>query len=243
MRFTLVTSVLPLAVSVGAIQVTEPKKNVEVDPSNSFDVKWTSVQGDASSFDLHLVNNAVYPPVDKTIASDVDTSDGSYTVDGIDGLADGPGYQINLLSNDPQNTGILAQSQQWNVTVSDSDDDSSSSSSSSATSTSTSTSSTSTSSTSTTTGTSTTPEATSTETESSSTSSSSDSSSSPSSTTLTTTSTTSASSTESSSAASPSTSPSDASVSDTPDVDAAGAIGVPVGVVAGLLGGALLFNL
>ncbi|KAL4794309.1 Ser-Thr-rich glycosyl-phosphatidyl-inositol-anchored membrane family-domain-containing protein [Aspergillus venezuelensis] len=234
MRFTLVSSVLPLAVSVGAIQVTEPKKNVEIDPSNGFDVKWDSVQGDVSSFDLHLVNNAVYPPVDKTIASDIDTSDGSYTVDGIDDLAAGPGYQINLLSNDPQNTGILAQSQQWNVTASDSDDDSTSSSSS-ATSTSTSTSSTST-----TTGTSTTPEATSTETDSSS---SSTSSSSPSSTTLTTTSTTSASSTESSSAASPSTSPSDASVSDTPDVDAAGAIGVPVGVVAGLLGGALLFNL
>ncbi|KAL4946949.1 Ser-Thr-rich glycosyl-phosphatidyl-inositol-anchored membrane family-domain-containing protein [Aspergillus filifer] len=200
MRFTLVSSVLPLAVSVGAISVTEPKKNVEINPSNSFDVKWTSVQGDATSFDLHLVNNAVYPPVDKTIASDIDTSDGSYTVDGIDGLADGPGYQINLLSNDAQNTGILAQSQQFNVTGSDSSDDSTSSSTS----------------------------ATSTSTSTSSTSSST---------------TTTASSTESSSAASPSTSPSDASVSDTPDVDAAGAMGVPVGIVAGLLGGALLFNL
>ncbi|KAL4938962.1 Ser-Thr-rich glycosyl-phosphatidyl-inositol-anchored membrane family-domain-containing protein [Aspergillus oleicola] len=204
MRFTLVSSVLPLAVSVGAISVTEPKKNSEIDPSESFTVKWDSVQNDATSFDLHLVNNAVYPPVDKTIASDVDTSDGSYTVDGISGLEDGSGYQINLLSNDPQNTGILAQSQQFNVTVSDSDDDSTSSSSASSTATSTSTSTSSTSSSST---------------------------------------TTTASATESSSAASPSTSPSDASVSDTPDVDAAGAMGVPVGVVAGLLGGALLFNL
>ncbi|KAL2871449.1 GPI anchored serine-threonine rich family protein [Aspergillus lucknowensis] len=207
MRFTLVSSVLPLAVSVGAISVTEPKKNVDIDPSESFDVKWDSVQGDASSFDLHLVNNAVYPPIDKTIAHDVDTSDGSYTVDGIKGLADGPGYQISLLSNDPQNTGILAQSQQFNVTVSGSDSEASTPSSSAATST---------------------------------TSTSSTSTSSPS---TTTTSTTSASSTESSSAASPSSSPSDTSVSDTADGDAAGALGVPVGAVAGLLGGALLFNL
>jgi hypothetical protein len=44
---------------------------------------------DPTSFDLYLVNNAVYPPVDKKIATDVDTSDGSYTVDSISGLADG----------------------------------------------------------------------------------------------------------------------------------------------------------
>jgi hypothetical protein len=44
---------------------------------------------DPSSFDIYLVNNAVYPNVDKKIASDVDASDGSYTVDGLSGLTDG----------------------------------------------------------------------------------------------------------------------------------------------------------
>ncbi|KAL2856794.1 Ser-Thr-rich glycosyl-phosphatidyl-inositol-anchored membrane family-domain-containing protein [Aspergillus pseudodeflectus] len=142
MRSTIVSSALLLAVTAGALQVTEPKKNVEIDPSSSFTVKWDSVSTDPSSFDLYLVNNAVYPPVDKKIATDVDTSDGSYTVDSISGLADGPGYQINLFSNEEHNTGILAQSQQFNVTGSDVS--SSSSSSATPTTTSTSTSSTST---------------------------------------------------------------------------------------------------
>ncbi|KAL4924083.1 GPI anchored serine-threonine rich family protein [Aspergillus undulatus] len=138
MRFTLVSAVVPLAATVAAIQVTEPKKGAEIDPSDSFTVKWDSVSTDVSSFDLYLVNNAVYPPVDKKIASDVETSDGSYTVDGISGLEDGHGYQVNLFSNEEHNTGILAQSEQFNVTVSDS-----TSSTSSTTSTHTSTTSTS----------------------------------------------------------------------------------------------------
>ncbi|KAL3440374.1 Ser-Thr-rich glycosyl-phosphatidyl-inositol-anchored membrane family-domain-containing protein [Aspergillus insuetus] len=228
MRSTIVSSALLLAVTAGALKVTEPKKNVEIDPSSSFTVKWDSVNTDPTSFDLYLVNNAVYPPVDKKIATDVDTSDGSYTVDSISGLADGPGYQINLFSNEEHNTGILAQSQQFNVTGSD--DSSSSSSSATPTTTSTSTSSTST-------GTSTT---TSTETDS-------ESSSSTASTSLTTgaSTTTSASSSESSSAAASTTSgAADANASDVFDGEnGAGAMSAPLVVAAGVIGGALLFNL
>ncbi|KAL3496145.1 Ser-Thr-rich glycosyl-phosphatidyl-inositol-anchored membrane family-domain-containing protein [Aspergillus germanicus] len=229
MRSTIVSSALLLAVTAGALKVTEPKKNVEIDPSSSFTVKWDSVNTDPTSFDLYLVNNAVYPPVDKKIATDVDTSDGSYTVDSISGLADGPGYQINLFSNEEHNTGILAQSQQFNVTGSD--DSSSSSSSATPTTTSTSTSSTST-------GTSTT--TTSTETDS-------ESSSSTASTSLTTgaSTTTSASSSESSSAAASTTSgAADANASDVFDGEnGAGAMSAPLVVAAGVIGGALLFNL
>lgn len=226
MRSTIVSSALLLAVTAGALKVTEPKKNVEIDPSSSFTVKWDSVNTDPTSFDLYLVNNAVYPPVDKKIATDVDTSDGSYTVDSISGLADGPGYQINLFSNEEHNTGILAQSQQFNVTGSDD-----SSSSATPTTTSTSTSSTST-------GTSTT--TTSTETDS-------ESSSSTASTSLTTgaSTTTSASSSESSSAAASTTSgAADANASDVFDGEnGAGAMSAPLVVAAGVIGGALLFNL
>ncbi|KAL2809122.1 hypothetical protein BJX63DRAFT_406658 [Aspergillus granulosus] len=89
MRSTFVSSILCLAVTASAIIVTEPTKNDEIDPSSSFTVKWDSVNTDATSFDLYLVNNAVYPPVDKKIASDIDTSDGSYTVDGLSNIEDG----------------------------------------------------------------------------------------------------------------------------------------------------------
>lgn len=38
---------------------------------------------DPSSFDIYLVNNAVYPPVNQLIAKNVETSKGSYTLDGL----------------------------------------------------------------------------------------------------------------------------------------------------------------
>lgn len=89
-------------ITLAALSVTEPKKGVEIDPSTSFDVKWTSVEyvhysqfisryhrltlssTDASSFDIYIVNNAVYPPVNKKIASNIKTSSDSYTVDSVD---------------------------------------------------------------------------------------------------------------------------------------------------------------
>ncbi|CBF82983.1 hypothetical protein AN3310.2 [Aspergillus nidulans FGSC A4] len=220
MRLVLASSLLPLAVSVGALQVTEPEKGAEIDPSSSFTVKWDSVSTDPSSFDLYLVNNAVYPSVEKKIASDVDTSEGSYTVDGVSGLENGGGYQINLFSNSGHNTGILAQSEQFNVTGADS---TSSSTSSTTTPTSTSSKSTGTeSTTSTSTGTSTTLSSTTPTTESES-----------------------ASVTPSSSGSStPSSSNATASATGTPDDPNGGVtIGTPLAVLAGLVGGAVLFTL
>ncbi|KAJ5275438.1 hypothetical protein N7505_003983 [Penicillium chrysogenum] len=119
MRFATVLALLPLALSVGAIKVTEPAKNDEVDVSGSFTVKWSSVSTDASTVDIVLVNNAVYPPVEEKIASGVDTSKGSYTVSGLKDVTDGSGFQINLISTEAKNTGILAQSEQFDVTESD----------------------------------------------------------------------------------------------------------------------------
>ncbi|KAL4907746.1 Ser-Thr-rich glycosyl-phosphatidyl-inositol-anchored membrane family-domain-containing protein [Aspergillus multicolor] len=228
MRFTLATSLLPLAVSVSALQVTQPEKGAEIDPSDSFTVKWDSVSTDPSSFDLYLVNNAVYPSVEKKIASDVDTSDGSYTVDSISGLEKAGGYQINLFSNEAHNTGILAQSEQFNVTGSDT----TSSSSSTTTPTSTSTSS-----------------STSTSTESETTSTPSTSTETSSSTTTTTTeaeSNTASSSAAGSSSTTPASSSdaaATASASDAPDdLNAGVAMGAPI-TLAGLMAGALMFTL
>ncbi|KAL4976278.1 Ser-Thr-rich glycosyl-phosphatidyl-inositol-anchored membrane family-domain-containing protein [Aspergillus desertorum] len=220
MRLVLASSLLPLAVSVGALQVTQPEKGAEIDPSSSFTVKWDYVSTDPSSFDLYLVNNAVYPSVEKKIASDVDTSDGSYTVDGISGLENGGGYQINLFSNSGHNTGILAQSEQFNVTGAD---NTSSSTSSTATPTSTSTSTSS----------------TSTEAESTTSTSTGTSTTLLSSTTSTSTSTTPSSSGSSTSGSSNAT----ASATGTPDdLNAGAAMGAPLTVLAGLVGGALMFT-
>lgn len=44
---------------------------------------------DAKSFNLYLVNNNVYPPVSEKIASDVETSEGSYTIDSLTGVTAG----------------------------------------------------------------------------------------------------------------------------------------------------------
>lgn len=115
MRLLSIAALAPLAISVAGLSVDEPKKGAEIDASGSFDVKWSSVDSDPSSFDLYLVNNAIYPSVNKKIATGIDTSKGSYTVKGVD-VSAGHGYQINLLSDSTQNTGILAQSQQFNVT-------------------------------------------------------------------------------------------------------------------------------
>jgi hypothetical protein len=50
------------------------------------------ISTDAKSFNLYLVNNAVYPPVSEKIATDVKSSDGSYTIDSLDVSA---GYASN----------------------------------------------------------------------------------------------------------------------------------------------------
>ncbi|KAJ6015837.1 hypothetical protein N7540_010428 [Penicillium herquei] len=137
MRLSLALSAVALAISAGvltnvhsALSITEPQKGDNIAPSSSVTVKWTSVDTDASSFDIYLVNNAVYPPVNKELAKDIETSKDSYTVN-IGGVPNGHGYQINLVSDASMNTGILAQTGQFNVT--DSSETSSSSTTSSAT--------------------------------------------------------------------------------------------------------------
>ncbi|KAJ5439969.1 uncharacterized protein N7458_010967 [Penicillium daleae] len=224
MRLSLALSLLPLAGFVGALHVTEPEKGADIKTSSSLAVKWTFVDTDAKSFDLYLVNNAVYPSINKKIASNVETSDGSYTIDSLTGVSAGQGYQINLQSDESMNTGILAQSEQFNVTGST---QSSSTSSSSTSSSSTSSSSTSTSS-GTTTG-STTTNTLITSTTSTGTSTNSE-----------TTGTSGATGARSSSGASASGTSSQTSV---PSTGAAAALVAHPVAVAGLLAGALAFGL
>ncbi|GAD99913.1 hypothetical protein PVAR5_8642 [Paecilomyces variotii No. 5] len=114
MKFTVATLVA-LAASASALQVTYPGKDAKLDLTKENKIQWNSVDTDAKTVDIYLVNNNVYPPVNTKIASNVDTSKGSYTFD-LKSAKAGNGYQINLVSDEPQNTGILAQSQQFDVT-------------------------------------------------------------------------------------------------------------------------------
>ncbi|BCR92662.1 GPI anchored serine-threonine rich family protein [Aspergillus chevalieri] len=119
MRFT-ITSVAAFAATAAALSITSPEKHDDVDLSKSTTIEWDSVSSDPSSFDIYLVNMNGYPNVNKLVAENVKTSDGSYILKDLAGVDNGSGFQINFMSNDDKNTGILAQSAQFNVESSDS---------------------------------------------------------------------------------------------------------------------------
>lgn len=112
------TTILALAASLSlalALQVTSPAQGSTLDLTKDNKVTWASVSSDPSSFQIQLVNFAVNPPVTQIIKDGVKTSDGSFSLDAVKGVNPGPGYQINLVSTSTQNSGILAQSGQFEV--------------------------------------------------------------------------------------------------------------------------------
>lgn len=122
-------TLLVLAAPLYAIKITSPSKNDVVDPSKGVTVKWSSVNTDPSKAHLVLVNMASgHTPFSKDLG-EIDLSSGSFKVSEKDVPSD-EGYQFNFESTETQNTGILAQSEQFEVksSASDSDDDEKSSS-------------------------------------------------------------------------------------------------------------------
>lgn len=122
-------TLLALAAPLYAIKITSPSKNDVVDPSKGVTVKWSSVNTDPSKAHLVLVNMASgHTPFSKDLG-EIDLSSGSFKVSEKDVPSD-EGYQFNFESTETQNTGILAQSEQFEVksSASDSDDDEKSSS-------------------------------------------------------------------------------------------------------------------
>ncbi|KAL5357465.1 Ser-Thr-rich glycosyl-phosphatidyl-inositol-anchored membrane family-domain-containing protein [Aspergillus floccosus] len=115
MHFNL-ASIVAFAASAMALTVTNPAQGDKVDFSKPVDIKWRSVQNDPKNITLELVNMNGQPNVNKQIAEGVKVSDGHYKVDKLWGIPVAEGYQINILSEEERNTGILAQSQQFNVT-------------------------------------------------------------------------------------------------------------------------------
>ncbi len=65
---------------VSALQLTEPAGESTLLKGQTYDVSWSSVSSDPSSFTIFVVNYATYPPVAVKLASNVQTSAGSASV-------------------------------------------------------------------------------------------------------------------------------------------------------------------
>ncbi|KAK2033788.1 hypothetical protein LX32DRAFT_648978 [Colletotrichum zoysiae] len=109
-----ITSLLALA---EAVKVTEPAKGDDWDLSKTNEITWDTVSSDPKTFEIVIVNQSSYPGVSQTIAK-VNAADGKYELKDLK-VAPGGSYRINLVSTDPQNSGILAQSEEFSLTGSD----------------------------------------------------------------------------------------------------------------------------
>ncbi|KAB5583224.1 hypothetical protein GE09DRAFT_1078111 [Coniochaeta sp. 2T2.1] len=122
-----------LIAAAQAILVTSPAKDSKLDFSSTIKVEWTSVNTDPTTFELVLVDQNNMTPI--SISKGVKSSDHEYT---LSNFAANPGtYKFNFLSEDPLNTGILAQSQTFTITKSGGPEESETTSSTTSTSTST----------------------------------------------------------------------------------------------------------
>lgn len=102
-----------LLAAVSAIQVKSPAKDAELDFSKTNEITWSSVSTDPTTFSIVLVDQT---NMDSTvIAASVNTADGKYTVTNFDATP-GSKYRINLVANTPNNSGILAQSEEFEIT-------------------------------------------------------------------------------------------------------------------------------
>ncbi|KAF6823191.1 extracellular conserved serine-rich protein [Colletotrichum plurivorum] len=113
-------AITSLLAAAEAVKVTKPAKGDEWDLSKTNEITWDSVNTDPSSFEIVIVNQSSYPPVEVKIGK-VNTADGKYELKDAK-VSAGDNYRINFVSTDPQNSGILAQSEQFDLTVSDDDD-------------------------------------------------------------------------------------------------------------------------
>ncbi|KAK0704448.1 hypothetical protein B0H67DRAFT_648884 [Lasiosphaeris hirsuta] len=133
MRYSIFSAAAMLAAAVRAIQVSAPTKDQVIDLSSGFEVTWATVSSDTSKAHLYLVNQAGgHTPYSKDLG-EVDLKKGKFTVT-LKGVPDDTGYQFNIQSVQELNTGILAQSPQFEVKASSKTSSSTSSSASSTTS-------------------------------------------------------------------------------------------------------------
>lgn len=103
-----------LAACAQAVQVTSPAKGQVIDLSLGFKVTFETVSTDPTSAHLFLVNMAGGSTPYSQDLGEIDLTKGSYFVT-VDDVPPQKGYQFNIQSVEEYNTGILAQSQQFEV--------------------------------------------------------------------------------------------------------------------------------
>ncbi|KAK0704016.1 Ser-Thr-rich glycosyl-phosphatidyl-inositol-anchored membrane family-domain-containing protein [Lasiosphaeria miniovina] len=107
-------SAAALFACVQAIRITSPTKDDTIDPSKGVTVKWSTVSTDPKTAHLVLVNQAGgHTPYSKDLG-EVDLTKGSVTVT-VANVPNDTAYQFNIESVTELNTGILAQSAQFEV--------------------------------------------------------------------------------------------------------------------------------
>jgi len=104
------------------LSLTSPEAGFSWNAAEPLKVQWSSVSTDPESFSIQISNqdtNTFPTGFTEPLKKDVKTSDGSATVEasGIPGLKVGSGYRVNLVSSTTGNSGILTQSEMFNVTA------------------------------------------------------------------------------------------------------------------------------
>lgn len=119
-----------LAACAQAIRITSPPKGETLDLSEGFKVTFDTVNSDPSSAHIFIVQmSGGNTPFSKDLGK-VDLTKGFFMVEE-DDIAAGNSYQFNIQSIDKENTGILAQSEQFEVKAAEKEESSKSSSSAS----------------------------------------------------------------------------------------------------------------
>lgn len=106
----MVSSVILLALAsvAAALQVESPSSSSVWTVGEDQTITWDAVSTDQDTFSVYLSNMVIYPSVSVLLASDVDSSSGSITVDGSK-LTAGDSFTINF-TNGTETEQIYAQS-------------------------------------------------------------------------------------------------------------------------------------
>ncbi|KAB5575326.1 hypothetical protein GE09DRAFT_1215111 [Coniochaeta sp. 2T2.1] len=109
---------LSLLAAANALTITSPKTNDAWDLSQTNTIEWTSVSTDPSNFSIVLVDNSNASGAKETVIKDlVETKENKYSFTNFV-AAPGDKYQIRFRGTTAQNTGIVTQSENFNVTKS-----------------------------------------------------------------------------------------------------------------------------
>jgi hypothetical protein len=93
MRF-LVAVLALVAPMVAAIQFTSPSANSTLTKGSTFDLTWSTVDTDPTTFSIYLVNFVNWPPYYTLLAEDIETALGDFQVRVPCSAASSSGFQL-----------------------------------------------------------------------------------------------------------------------------------------------------